>query len=50
MNSKAYVALINPETIAAVEEYPTGAAVLVGLVVFALVCWVAVAWIKHRRR
>jgi hypothetical protein len=33
----------------AFEQYPKGAAIFTGLFVFALICWVAVTWLKHRR-
>ena len=50
MESNSYVSILSPDTIAAVDKHPEAAAVLIGLVVFALICWVAVAWIKNRRR
>lgn len=39
-----------PGVMAAIEQHPVGAAVLFGVVVFALACPVLVAWFKYRRR
>jgi hypothetical protein len=33
----------------AFEQYPYGTAIVVGLVAFRSICWVAVTWITHRR-
>jgi uncharacterized membrane protein (DUF4010 family) len=33
----------------AFEQNPRGAVVVVGLLTFALICWVLVTWIKYQR-
>ena len=35
---------------AAFQQNPVGAAIVTGLVVYTLACWVTVTWLKHRRR
>ena len=34
---------------AELQQNPVGAAIFAGLVVLALLCWLAVTWLKHRR-
>jgi hypothetical protein len=52
MKSSVYGALlsISPDLLAAVEQHKEGAAVVAGVVMYALSCSVVIAWLKYRRR